>query len=225
MSRAARTAVGAVGSPPNGLLGPCPGVTPCRVGLGWSRAGSARAMALVVAGVLLASVSTLSFGVAHAEAQSVPPGFMQEFEGQFGASANKLVALAEAMPASAYAWSPGEGVASVARVFMHIARYNYMYPHENMGRTTPVAADVYRRWEDDVTEKDEVVSILRASMDYVRGVAGDMDEDRLDRPTVLYGRTVGEWAVLLQLVTHMNEHLGQSIAYARMNGVVPPWSG
>ena len=36
---------------------------------------------------------------------------------------------------------------------------------------------------------------------------------------------VGEWAVLLQLLAHMNEHLGQSIAYARMNGVVPPWSG
>ena len=46
----------------------------------------------------------------------------------------------------------------------------------------------------------------------------------IDAERTLYGRQVGEWAVLLQLVTHMNEHLGQSIAYARMNGVVPPWS-
>jgi uncharacterized damage-inducible protein DinB len=46
----------------------------------------------------------------------------------------------------------------------------------------------------------------------------------MDNMTRLYGRDVGEWAVLLQLVTHMNEHLGQSIAYARMNGVTPPWS-
>jgi len=61
-------------------------------------------------------------------------------------------------------------------------------------------------------------------MQYVRDVAEGMKSGPVDRPTGLYGRTVGEWAVLFQLVTHMNEHLGQSIAYARMNGVVPPWS-
>ena len=46
----------------------------------------------------------------------------------------------------------------------------------------------------------------------------------LEATTRLYGRDVAQWAVLLQLVAHMNEHLGQSIAYARMNGVTPPWS-
>ena len=61
-------------------------------------------------------------------------------------------------------------------------------------------------------------------MEHVRGVAGQMTADQLDRTTQLYGRDVGEWAVLFQLIAHMNEHLGQSIAYARMNGVVPPWS-
>ena len=61
----------------------------------------------------------------QAEAQA-PDNFLVEFQGQFGSSAQKLVALAEAMPASKYDWSPDEGVASVARVYMHIARYNYM---------------------------------------------------------------------------------------------------
>jgi hypothetical protein len=51
-----------------------------------------------------------------------------------------------------------------------------------------------------------------------------MSATDLDRDTELYGRDVGEWAVLFQLVAHMNEHLGQSVAYARMNGIVPPWS-
>ena len=50
-----------------------------------------------------------------------------------------------------------------------------------------------------------------------------MDAD-LTKMTRLYGRDVAQWAVLLQLVAHLNEHLGQSIAYARSNGVVPPWS-
>ena len=156
-----------------------------------------------------------------------PPAFLAEFEGQFGASASKLVALAEAMPESSYGWSPGEGVASVGRVFLHIARYNYMYPHENLGRDIPVTRAEYEAWEDasDSMSKAEIVSILSASMEYVREVAAGMDAASLDRETMLYGREVDEWAVLLQLLAHMNEHLGQSIAYARMNDVVPPWSG
>jgi uncharacterized damage-inducible protein DinB len=51
-----------------------------------------------------------------------------------------------------------------------------------------------------------------------------MDAAALGEPTRLYGRELPRWGVLVQLVAHMNEHLGQSIAYARMNGVVPPWS-
>jgi uncharacterized damage-inducible protein DinB len=51
-----------------------------------------------------------------------------------------------------------------------------------------------------------------------------MSDEQLAKSTTLYGRTVPQWAVLFQLVAHMNEHLGQSIAYARSNGVVPPWS-
>jgi uncharacterized damage-inducible protein DinB len=185
---------------------------------GWVR-GLPRVAVILAGAVALVPVAGIS-------AQSEPPGFLEEFEGQFGASASKLVSLAEAMPASSYAWSPGEGVASVARVYLHIARYNYMYPHENMGRPTPVAAEEYRRWEDSSEEmsKEDVVETLRSSMEYVREVASSMDDSALGRETTLYGRRVGEWAVLLQLVTHMNEHLGQSIAYARMNGVVPPWS-
>lgn len=175
------------------------------------------------AGVALVPALAVAMAVSVA-AQSTPPSFMEEFDGQFGASASKLVALAEAMPASAFDWSPAEGVASVGRVFMHIARYNYMYPHENMGRTTPVAPAEYRRWEDEVRDKATVVRILSESMDYVRSVAADTSSDQLGSGTMLYGRQVGQWAVLLQLVTHMNEHLGQSIAYARMNGVTPPWS-
>ena len=154
-------------------------------------------------------------------AQSAPPGFRQEFSGQFGASARKLVALAEAMPAASYDWQPMDGVASVARVYMHIARYNYMYPDQNLGVEAPLAYDAF---EDEVRQKEDVVEALSASMEHVRSVLDGMSDVDLEAPTRLYGRDVAKWAVLLQLVTHINEHLGQSIAYARMNGVVPPWS-
>jgi len=157
-------------------------------------------------------------------AQSAPPGFAEEFQGQFEASARKLVALAEAMPAEKYSWRPMEGVASVGEVFMHIATYNYRYPDQNLGISPPAAAAGYAVWEETVTGKAEAVRILAASMDHVRNVAAGLGSADMEKPTRLYGRDVAQWAVLLQLVTHMNEHLGQSIAYARMNGVVPPWS-
>lgn len=181
---------------------------------------SAALVALSAAWVGLASAPAS----AQSPARSAPPGFLEEFDGQFDTAARKLVALAEAMPESTYDWSPGPEVASVAEVYMHIARYNYMYPHENMGMDAPVAPAEYGRWEGEVADKERVVEILTASMEYVRSVAASMSASDLDQTTMLYGREVGQWAVLLQLVTHMSEHLGQSIAYARMNDVVPPWS-
>jgi uncharacterized damage-inducible protein DinB len=157
-------------------------------------------------------------------AQSSPPSFLEEFEGQFDASAEKVVALARAMPDDTYAWEPMEGVYSVARAYMHIARYNYYYPEVALGVPSPMGAAEYDTWEEGVTDKQEVIAILSESMEHVRRVVARMSPADLDRNTRLYGRDVGQWAVLLQLIAHMNEHLGQSIAYARMNHIVPPWS-
>ena len=175
---------------------------------------------------LAISFAALAIGLppALASAQSTPPDFLEEFEGQFGASASKLVALAEAMPAHTYDWNPMDGVATVASVYMHIAHYNYMYPEMNLGIPSPMGAREYERWEEEVSDKGEVMKILSASMAHVKAVASGMSVADLGAETSLYGRDVGKWAVLLQLITHMNEHLGQSIAYARMNNVVPPWS-
>lgn len=168
-------------------------------------------------------VVLLAAALLPASLTAQPADFAEEWRGQFEASAQKFVALAESMPAEAYDWRPADGVMSVAEVFMHVARYNYAYPDQNMGHPAP--ADVaYEELQGVVDDKERVVPVLAASMDHVRAVAGAMDAAEWRAETELYGRTVGEWAVLLQLVTHMNEHLGQSIAYARMNGVVPPWS-
>lgn len=170
----------------------------------------------------LAALLALSLGAA-APAAAQPVDFAEEWRGQFDASARKFVALAEAMPAEAYDWRPDEGVMSVVEVYMHVARYNYAYLDENLGYPAPPVFD-YEELQGVVTDKERAREILAASMDHVRAVAAAMPVDEWEAPTRLYGREVGKWAVLLQLVTHMNEHLGQSIAYARMNQVVPPWS-
>lgn len=170
--------------------------------------------------LLLSAASALALAT-PLSAQSAPPDFRDEWRGQFESSARKIVMLAEAMPEESYAWRPMEGVASVVEVYMHIARYNYMYPDQNMGVGAPRA---YATLEEDPVTKAEAVEILSASLDHVRTVVEGMSDAELEAPTRLYGRDVAKWAVLFQLVTHMNEHLGQSIAYARANGVVPPWS-
>ena len=190
------------------------------VAAGLTPGGVRRAKLFVGCSVLAtAAAAALAF---PARAQGIS-GFGEELRGQFEGSAQKLVALAEAMPAESYSWQPMEGVYTVAAAYMHIARYNYMYPDMYLGVHAPPGVD-YDSLEDRVTAKEEVVNTLAASMDHVRRLLDSMSGADLAKPTELYGREVESWAVLLQLVTHMNEHLGQSIAYARMNKVVPPWS-
>ena len=153
-----------------------------------------------------------------------PTSFRQTWRAEFEASAGKIVALAEAMPAETYSWQPMEGVATVAAAYMHIARYNYQLPHRNMGVEPPDGVE-YANFEEAFTTKDEVLEVLRASMDHVRTVVDGMSDDDMSATVNLYGRDVAKWGVLFRLLAHMNEHLGQQIAYARSNRVVPPWSG
>ena len=74
----------------------------------------------------------------------------------------------------------------------------------------------------ELGDKTQLVARLRESRDHVRTVVAGLRDP--SQATKQYGRAVPQWSVLLQLVTHMNEHLGQSVAYARMNAIVPPWS-
>ena len=181
-----------------------------------------RLRTLVVATALLA----VAPGTADAQASNAaasPPSFRREFLGQFESSMGKFIALDKAMPAEKYTWSPGQGVMTVARVYGHVARYNYYYPASAMGIAAP--AGVRLDSLEQMTSKDAIVALLERSSAHVRTSVTAMSEDQLAKPTTLYGRTVPQWAVLMQLVAHMNEHLGQSIAYARANKIVPPWSG
>ena len=153
-----------------------------------------------------------------------PASFRQTWRAEFEASARKVVALAEAMPAETYSWQPMEGVATVAAAYMHIARYNYQLPHRNLGVEPPEGVN-YATFEEAFTTKDEVLEVLRASMDHVRTVVDGMSDEDMAATVNLYGRDVAKWGVLFRLLAHMNGHLGQQIAYARSNRVVPPWSG
>lgn len=153
--------------------------------------------------------------------QSSPIDYRDQILAHFEGSASKMTQLSRAMPDDAYDWRP-EGAFTVARVYAHIARYNYLYLEENLGIAAPDGVD----WEnfESITDKETVVQVLDESIAHVRRTMENMTEVDLTRQTTLYGDEVAGWAVLTQLVAHMNEHVGQAIAYARVNGIVPPWS-
>lgn len=169
---------------------------------------------------LVAALASIPAGAARG--QTAPTGFRGEFLHQFNQSMEKVIALAEAVPADAYAKPPLPAVMPLARTFAHIANYNYEYPARAMGIPAPGTID--RDTLENVAAKPAVLALLRSSAEHVRRVVRQMPDAQLAQETTLYGRRVPQWAVLLQLIAHMNDHLGQTIAYGRVHGVVPPWS-
>lgn len=188
--------------------------------------------ALVVAGVLtpaslfsqipIDNPPVISGEITLATVETDPTTIRDEILDHFQRSSRKISELARVMPAETFSWAPGEGVMQVGEVYMHIARYNFMYLDQNLGIAPPNGFD-YADIES-IRDKERVREIHEMSVRHVMEQVGVLTEAKLDGQTELYGRTVQGWAVLLQLVSHMNEHVGQSVSYARMNGIVPPWS-
>ena len=145
-----------------------------------------------------------------------------EMMAHFNMSMRKFIALAEAMPADKYAFKPHTDAMVFGHVLAHVAHYNFNYPQSAM--RIPAPAGLKLDTLEALRDKAQIVALLKRSAEHVRGTVTPLDGEALDKGTKLYGRDVATWAVLVQLVAHMNEHLGQSIAYARANNVVPPWS-
>jgi uncharacterized damage-inducible protein DinB len=134
----------------------------------------------------------------------------------------KLVQLAEAIPAETYTWRPGEGVRSVSEVFLHVAASNYSIPPA-VG-VQPPADFAPQGFERSTTDKAKIVEHLKNSFAHVKKVVEGVSDADLDKTVRLFGRDSTYRNVLFLLATHAHEHLGQMIAYARSNGVVPPWT-
>lgn len=162
------------------------------------------------------------FSARAAEPAAAPAGFRAEFTAEVDSVGKKLVDLAGAMPAEKYGWRPAPGIRSVSEVYVHVAGGDYGIP-SFLGVKIPEG--ITRDMEKTVTEKAKVIDTLKKSLEHVKTVVANMSDADLDKKVKFFGgREVSERTVLLVLLNHMHEHLGQSIAYARMNGVAPPWS-
>lgn len=139
----------------------------------------------------------------------------------------KILALEDAVPQNKFGWRPAPGVRSVAEAYLHIAFANYNMVRIATGKTPPAEAGWAldrAKWDAQTSDKAKIKSVLEASFAFAHGAIGSLSDTDLERKVDFFGHPMTARAVLLMLVGHDNEHLGQSIAYARANKIVPPWS-
>jgi len=149
-------------------------------------------------------------------------GFRSEVMAEVMVQEDKFTRLAEAIPADKYNWRPAADVRSFAEVFLHVSAANYNL-YKLVGTPPPTGVDV-KNLEKSTTEKGKVVATLKDSFAHAKQAIKGMPDADLEKSMDWFGGKNTERGVLLFIVRHAAEHLGQSIAYARMAGVVPPWT-
>lgn len=174
--------------------------------------------------------ASVSAQAAQAAAPSSAPAATQALLKDIAQLEQKLVALAEAMPEDKYGWRPGEGVRSVGEVMMHVAADNYFIPVFG-GFAAPEATGIkagsypsVQAYENRKATKAETVQALKESFVHLRKSMGGTDQAFLEKKLNVFGSEMSGLDLWVLTATHLHEHLGQSIAYARSNGVKPPWS-
>jgi uncharacterized damage-inducible protein DinB len=171
--------------------------------------------------VLTKAVCVLVLFSAPAFAQKMPEGIWEGYDGEWTHVSQQLVALAEATPAEKFAWRPAPGVRSTSEVYMHIVMANF-YLLSVTGPKMP--ADLKEDAEKTVTSKAEVIRWLKQSLEAVKVAHLAETPTDLQRKVHIVDRDATVDGMYLRIIVHANEHMGQLVAYARMTGVVPPWS-
>lgn len=188
--------------------------------------GASRLM--IVVAVMFASVCPT-----RAFAQDAPPNreaaveVRKQYMADMDTLQSKFLALANAFPADKYAWRPAPGVRSVGEVFMHVASEFYVYaPLAYGGQRSPLiprGAESFKKFESMSTKQD-VLKHLSEGFAYAKNQINAVDAGQLTGSRKLFGGDHNIIETSFAMTDDLHEHLGQLIAYARMNGVVPPWS-
>lgn len=174
--------------------------------------------------VLAAALAVTGLAAPEATAAQEMPtkGYRAEFFQVLDSAEGDFVALAEAMPERLFDWRPAEGVRSYGEVCLHIAMTNFTGP--NMIGSSPPAGLEREGYEQSLATKSDIVAELKRSFRHLRASVLAASDDQQDTEiSGWYGPSTYRGALHI-MNEHLGEHLGQSIAYARINGVVPPWN-
>lgn len=155
-------------------------------------------------------------------------GFQTDLVGQLAYVQKHVLDLEHAMPDAKMSWRPAKGVRSVSEVYAHIFLSNYMMG-KMAGFTLPEGVNLGNpaegeKMEASIKDKKELASRLTKSFDFLKSSVQNMSDADLERSVDVFGNKMTVRSLLMVCLSHIHEHLGQSIAYARSNGVVPPWT-
>lgn len=166
------------------------------------------------------------------------PGFRGEYLWEYDFAEKQVLALAEAFPAERYGWRPAETARSVSEVLVHVGAggrallallgvkgepdlYGKL---EGEGVARAMAMFVRNeRLEKSMTEKTDVLGLLRQSLSAMRTAFTEALDTELDRPEMFAGESTTVRRFYMRAVCHLHEHMGQLIAYARAMGLPAPW--
>ncbi len=149
-------------------------------------------------------------------------GARAEFLAEVAFYEQRFARLAQAMPAEKYTWRPAEGVRSVGEVYNHIVAANYGLARV-LGTPPPAGVDP-KAIMANAGDKPKTVQALKDSFAHFRQAVLSLSDADLDKPLKLFGQQTTYRGAFIMITGHTGEHLGQSIAYARMNGIAPPWT-
>lgn len=135
---------------------------------------------------------------------------------------DKFLRLAEAIPAEKYTWRPNADVRSISEVFLHVAAASYNLP--KLIGTPPPAGFEAKGFDKSTTDKAKIVATLKDAFAHEKKAIVAMPDADLEKQLDWFGGKNTERGILLFMMRHTAEHLGQSIAYAREVGVTPPWT-
>jgi uncharacterized damage-inducible protein DinB len=157
-------------------------------------------------------------------------GLMGDFIRDVEDVRTKVIDLAKAMPAGAFDWRPGQGVRSTSEVLMHVAADNYFLPAA-MGTSAPPETGINGKeyktaaaFEKKPMSRDQVIAEVEKSFAFLKKSMEGFPDEKMNAPLDAFGQKTTNRALWLSTTTHLHEHLGQLIAYARSNNITPPWS-
>jgi uncharacterized damage-inducible protein DinB len=162
-----------------------------------------------------AYVLVIALTVPLAQAQAAK--FQAAFGEDAGTLSKKFTGLAQVM-AGKYEWKPGQGVRSVGDVFNLIVEENGLLADALTGKTNTGAEPA------PITDPGKMQDALKASYANLQKAITGLSDNDLQTHVKLFGEDMTKQGAVMLILEDQHEHLGQSIAYARTNGVVPPWS-
>lgn len=179
------------------------------------------------AALLLTLVAAICCGLQAQDRMAKPAsGFRADFIGQISQVEHQITGLEGAVPQEKFSWRPAEGVRSIGEVYLHVAFGNYIILKLS-GYEPPASANFVTdlmKWDSQTTDKAKIASIMKDSFEHVRAVATKVSDADLEKEVNVFGTKMTLRGAMMVTLSHLHEHLGQSIAYARMNGIVPPWT-